>query len=68
MLLGKGVGGTTLGANEEAAEEAAEEEAAAEGADAGGKEGVLSAAQRMTVANKKSLRELIERYILPTSR
>ena len=52
----EGVGGTTLGANEEAAEEAAEDdtEQSAEGGDT--KEGVLSAAQQMTVANKKTLR------------
>ena len=56
-----GVGGTSLGANEEAAEEAAEEEAAAAAAEseAGGKESVVSAAQRMTVANKKSLRSVL---------
>lgn len=53
----KGVGGTTLGANEEAAEEEAVAEDTVEGAEGGGtKEGVLSAAQQMTVANKKTLR------------
>ena len=54
VLLGKGVGGTKLGANEEAADEA--DEQAAEGAEEGDPAGAA-----LTVANKKSLRELIER-------
>lgn len=64
-----GVGGTSLGANEEAAEEAAEEEAAAaaEESEAGGQESVALAAQRMTVANKKSLRSVVNQVAVVES-